>query len=118
MEMSCPPVRLDAGNHHDPGSGRCLTAHVSELAPVARCARTVLAHDPENAVAVRRLRRARRARRTRRVAVPPGLAGRLPRSADRDRTLIALLDEVLAETTGTPELAACDPARSHLEGVA
>ena len=114
---------------------------------VARCASTVLAHDPENAVAVRRLRRARRARRTWWVAVPPGLAGRLPQwavvarglaaldelvaalhavlavagppmSADRDRTLIALLDDVVAETTGMPELALATPARSHQEGVA
>ena len=30
--MPCDPVRLDPGNHDDPGSGRCLMEHVSELA--------------------------------------------------------------------------------------
>jgi hypothetical protein len=39
-------------------------------------------------------------------------------SADRDRTLIALLDDVVAETTGMPELALATPARSHQEGAA
>lgn len=114
---------------------------------VARCADAVLEYDPRNVVAARRLRRARRACRTWRVAVPPGLAGRLPRwavigcglaaldelvaalhgvlaiagpprSAARDRVLIDLLDAAIAETTGEPELATPGPARPHEEGVA